>query len=245
MSASSAAQRTTSLSFGFELEAVTVRPGGKKSFQKGIRELLEYVCSALENADFPATTREEQAPDSQTYRVVTDSSIIEFTTESDEELDCQKTDGFGFEIISPIYQDIHKLRHDLPRIIVAMNKAMVWKTNRTTAVHVHVGCGQDRTFSIDQVRRIAWLCVRFESAIKAKFPWTRRLRGRAIATLRYGPRLAHLELEEIYEAIMRKRNRSRIAAFVNCAKSCEDLDPDSDYAVRSYDASIESKYLWA
>jgi hypothetical protein len=51
-------------------------------------------------------------------------------------------------------------------------QAVVWKAKRSTSLHVHIGRGEhEEPFSLQEVKRIAMLVVRFEGKVFFSFPF--------------------------------------------------------------------------
>jgi hypothetical protein len=256
------------LSVGIELEGVALsRRNSTAEFPEETRRRLRLLRDALNNAHIPSSIYEPLSealsdrpslPDYTVWNVTTDDSINVYNYNSDTGMVEAWRTRFGFEIVTRIFSntDSGRWRDEVRRGLRAISSAVRWTANSSTGLHVHIGAGgQSARFSLDEVKKIAIFCCRFEGkkldfflyilvgglhmslpyitmlrrlleAMDEFHPENRRYDNMYCQSNRYNPSLRDLTLSEIYTTIYRA---SRISDI------CRLMNDDSD---ESYDSSI-------
>lgn len=159
------------LSIGIELEGVAVkRYASSQPLPLQTEHQMRLISDALREAGLqsrvyiPSSTR-GSGPDYSVWNITIDGTISEITSESSTESAAAYRSRFGFEVVSPVFNDTSspQWHTDLITGIEAIGLAVHWKANRSTGFHVHIGPGApEAVFSLDEVKKVAIFCCRFE-----------------------------------------------------------------------------------
>ncbi|CVL04773.1 uncharacterized protein FMAN_12856 [Fusarium mangiferae] len=158
------------LSIGLEIEGVALKPvNSALEFPPGSEKQLFIIVESLRRAGLssrvylPSSTR-GAGPDYSIWNVTMDVTVSELTSGSEFE-NSKFLRRFGFEIVTPIFRNIQDdaWMAQLHAGLDAVGKAVCWKANRSTGLHVHVGREGDTTkYSLVEVQKIAMFYCRFE-----------------------------------------------------------------------------------
>ncbi|KPM37075.1 hypothetical protein AK830_g9480 [Neonectria ditissima] len=224
------------LSIGLEVEGVaTRRTTSSQRFPNQVDQQMRIIASALREAGldcrvyFPSGTR-GTGPDFSVWNVTVDITVIEVTSGSSA--DASAFQGrFGFEIITPVFYQtendfwIQELRTGINSIA----DAVVWKANRSTGLHVHVGRGaNDAVWTLQEIQRIAAFYIRFEDAVDELHLVHRRSDNDCIESNRHNDMLKGLTTLEIYQRIRETGSIDEICQIMNYCEGEEFYDGYTD-----------------
>ncbi|KAK3935083.1 putative amidoligase [Diplogelasinospora grovesii] len=198
------------LSLGIEIEAVALRmlspPTSLPSAPNG---QLSLIAIALERADLPArvyrpSTTRGSGPKYNIWNVTTDVTVMEATSGA-------------FELISPIFDTASSdWRSHLRRCVNAIGTEILWKSNRSTDLHVHIGRGMDDAkFTLEEVKKLAISYCRFESAIDQFHPAHRRMDNDYVESVRNNNLIRNSSLAQVYAMIQDADTIEEICEIVN------------------------------
>ncbi|KAK7394063.1 hypothetical protein QQX98_013153 [Neonectria punicea] len=190
---------------------------------------MRIIANALREAGldcrvyFPSSTR-GTGPDFSVWNVTTDATVIEATSGSSTDSSAFQR-RFGFEIITPVFYqtDNNSWIQELRSGISSIGDAVIWKANRSTGLHVHVGRGaNDTAWTLQEIQKISAFCVRFEDAVDDLHPVHRRSDNDCIESNRHNNMLKKLTTSEIFHRIRETRGIDEVCQIMNYCKG-EDL----------------------
>ncbi|CCT73773.1 uncharacterized protein FFB20_01826 [Fusarium fujikuroi] len=211
------------LSIGLEIEGVALKPvNSALEFPPESEKQLFIIVESLRRAGLssrvylPSSTR-GAGPDYSIWNVTMDVTVSELTSGSEFE-NSKFLRRFGFEIVTPIFRDIQDdaWMAQLHAGLDAVGKAVCWKANRSTGLHVHVGREGDTTkYSLVEVQKIAMFYCRFEAAIDEFHPAHRSEENEYIMSNRQNPVLKDLSISQVYDRIGASSSIEDVCKLVN------------------------------
>lgn len=230
------------LSFGLEIHAVVSKAGDYAPRRsRSILPQLRLVTSALSSAGLsakpwvPRSTRDD--PHFAVWNVMTDPTIDELTAQESDS--ASNVHRFGVTLISPMFDSTSGWHVEVEKALHAIARAMVWKAKRSASLHVHVGRGGEKKFSLEEVKRIAMLVVRFEEAIDRLYMGRKILKNDSVLSNRQNERLKNMSLTEIFNAIQAASDIVGVLKLVNYVTPTEGVAYDGyEKSFKVYFASL-------
>lgn len=228
------------LSIGLEFEAIVISKSNGAPLPAASRTQLDFIAASLTAAGLsahswvPHSTRTD--PPYGSWLVMTDATISEVTSQSDSSESAFQS-RFGVELVSPIFFNAPSggWQIEVEKVLLAVPKEVVWKANRSTGLHVHVGRGNDQ-FTLAEVKRIAMLVIRFEDAIDGLHPSHRVFSNDNILSNRNNDALKDLPLTEIYSAIQAAADIEKVVKLLNYV-------PPTRHVGDKYDGFGDAKFF--
>ena len=156
------------LSYGLELEIIASL---NQKIAADEASAVRYIADTIRNLGYrasiflPRSTRER--PDYSIWNVCLDVTILEETSSMDETERSDDKENFGLELVSPIFYNFQTCNQQISHIFgrTGIQASFPATTNRSTGLHVHVGCldGGNNVFSLDNIRALALSVIFFES----------------------------------------------------------------------------------
>jgi len=203
------------LSIGMEFEAVVGptlnTPAGKNPT---LKDVVKLINESGPKAALYLPTSLRTVPDFTVWNVTTDATINEVTSGSDSSESAMRNRS-GVEITTPTYVLATTDWESEVRVVLGYlqnafsERKLVWKANRSTGLHVHVGrvsIGDgvsQSTFSLDETRRIVKVVVKFEDIIDTLHASHRSvtIQNDNIESNRHNPLLHPLSIKEIFSLL--------------------------------------------
>ncbi|KAK3349183.1 putative amidoligase enzyme-domain-containing protein [Lasiosphaeria hispida] len=237
------------LSLGLEIEAVAVRMlESPTALPLGQNDQLSLITTIIERAGLPArvyapSTTRCSGPNYCIWNAPR-VTVMEATSDSDTS-ESAFQERFGFELVSPAFPIGSASTGvdwaDNLRRCIAIGAEILWKSNRSTGFHIHVGRGISRSdnFTLEEVKKVAMLYCRFEATIDRFHPAHRRHDNDNIESVRNNVLIRDSSLAHVYSMIQEADTIKRV--------NFTSLEKHGTIEFRQHEGTIDAEIIitWA